>query len=260
MEERVKKIKDVCVKVKNVGLKINENFNPDLNPDINYMCKVFLERQLSQMASLIKLENYDDLILIARSMFEGGLYLVYSKKYPEMCHKWRMYGYVIDIKRIEKIGDTSTDIPEEVRKNIEDNIDEIDNLFKKSNGKYHHSWHAPKTIRMIAKELDSEHNVLTLYDKYYSPMSEYHHWGLASLVRRYKIISTDKIDVLDTDELKLERLNAMHMAISSLYITLSLSVQINQDAESKKLIRDLENFMRNLDGTKVTEISKMDNL
>ena len=260
MEKHIKKIKDVCVKVKKVGLKINEKFNPDLNPDLNYMCKVFLERQLSQMASLIKLENYDDLILIARSMFEGGLYLVYSKKYPEMCHKWRMYTYVIDIKRIEKIGDNSTDIPEEVRKNIEDNIDEVERLFKKNNGTYHHSWHAPETIRSIATKLDNEHNVLNLYDKYYSRMSEYHHWGVASLVRRYKICHTDKIEVIDTDELKLERINAMYMAVSSLFITLSLSVQINQDVESIKLINDLEYFMRNLDGTKVTEISKMDNL
>jgi len=252
MDEEIKRIQDMSKEVKKVGRVINQNFQPNLHNDLDYMCKVFLERQLSQIESLIILKNKNDSILIARSMFEGALYLAYSVKIPEMCHRWRFYGYVIDIKRMNQYKSEGKDIPIEIENEINKNKEEVDRLFKKDDGSYTYSWYGNKSIRKIAKEVDNE--FLRLYDTYYSPMSEYHHWGVASLVRRYTIVNDYEVKENDNDEIKLERANAILMAFSSLYSTMSISVNINQCPESIKLIRDLERKLKLLHGTKSTEI------
>ena len=216
------------------------------------MCKVFLERQLSQIESLIKLDNKDDIILIARSMFEGALYLAYSVKKPEMCKRWRLYTFVIDIERMKKYKIEGKDIPSEIEKKINENKEEVDRLFMLDNGSYAFTWHGKKSIRKIASEINDE--FLRLYDTYYSPMSEYHHWGVASLVRRYKILNKYEIEENNNDEIKLEKVKAIMMALSSLFSTMSISVQINQCPNSIKLIRKLKGKLKSLQGSTSTEI------
>lgn len=234
-----------------IGQKISDNLKPNLSNDNHFMCKSFCERQLSQMESLIKLYSCDDVILIARSMFEGALYLFYSMKYDDMCYRWRMFAILIDKQRMDKCIANNENVPKEVELFINQNITEIDRLFKKSNGKYHNKWYGQKTIREIAESSDEE--FLRLYDKYYSKMSEYHHWGAASFGKR-NTINANILEKTNSDEVKLERANAITMAISSLYSSLKISSLILKADANNKLLMELESMLKNIKNTTTTEM------
>lgn len=218
--------------------------------DLQYMCKSFSKRQLEQLRSLVLLEGHDDAILIARSMFEGALYLSYSFKDREMCRRWRLFCCVIDIQRIEGSDEA---VPEEVKNKLESLKPEVDRLFKKENGEYQRNWYGDKSIKKIARLVDEQY--LYLYETYYSPMSEYHHWATAAFGKRYRL-EDNEIVKTNTDQVKLERANALCMALSSIFSTLKLSSNIlGGDSGCLERVDILASKLRNLDGASTREIN-----
>ncbi|OBV41605.1 hypothetical protein ASR47_10378 [Janthinobacterium psychrotolerans] len=216
--------------------------------DLHFMCKIFSKRQAEQLKSLniLSENNYNDLILVARSMFEGSIYLANSIKDKDMCLRWRLYSVLHDKKRMDKEGNAPPEIVDMINKWLP----EIDRLFKKKNGEYQKNWHG-KTIKDLAANAGDE--FLHFYNNYYSLMSEYHHWDTAAFGKRYKI-NENYIDEIKSEEVELERVLAMSMALSSAFATFNLSQKILNSTRNEKLA-GLESELKNIPGTITKTIS-----
>jgi hypothetical protein len=244
MDNFLDSLNQIAKKTEEIGNEIYSSFEGDLNNDLEHMCKCFSKRQLAQLQSLILLEGNDDAILIARSMFEGLLYLSYSIKNREMCRRWRLFSCVGDIKRIEATDDTP---PVEVVEQLKVLKPEIDSFFKKENGEYHINWYGNKTIKKIANSIDNQY--LYLYKTYYCPMSEYHHWAPAAFGKRYRL-ERNEIFETNSEEVKLELIGALCMALSSAISTLKVSSKVFHGPNYKpEKVTELEKMMTELNGT-----------
>lgn len=250
MDDFLKSLNDIAKEMEVIGQKIYSDLKGDMESDLQYMCKSFSKRQLAQLRSLVLLDGSDDAILIARSMFEGSLYLSYSFTNREMCRRWRLFCCVIDIQRIERSGEA---VPEELQKILEPLKPEVDRLFKKENGEYQRNWYGDKSIKKIASLVDKQY--LYLYETYYSPMSEYHHWATAAFGKRYRLEGNEIVET-NTDQVKLERANALCMALSSIFSTLKLSSKIlGGDSSCLEKVNALASKLKNLEGAVTREIN-----
>lgn len=216
-------LKEMCHEIETAGITICDNLKGDMSNDLLFMCKSFSERQLSHIKTLNLIDDHDDAILIARSMFEGALYLYYSIKHKDMSRRWRLFSIVIDKQRMDAAESSGEHVPDEVKGIINELLPEVDSLFKDKNGKYVKYWYGKKQIKEIAKDVGDE--FIYLYDTYYSPMSEYHHWGTSSFGKRYSV-ENDSIVKTNSYEVNLERVNAICMALSSIFSTLKISCEL----------------------------------
>lgn len=230
---------------------IYESFTGDMNNDLNYLCLCFLHRQLNFLSGINKLQKDNNIILLSRSMFEGALYLSLAIKYPEYAKRWRLYSFVIDMQRIES-GDEP---PEEIRNMINSQKDEVDQLFlktKKNGDQFYQNKWVDKTIKSLAEEVDQ--TFLRLYKQYYSPMSDFHHFGTKSFGIRYSC-EQNKIASLNNDETKLEIINALSLGFSSVFSTLKLcSTTLISTPEIKNIIKNLEDDFKGIEGMIATEV------
>lgn len=249
MKNFIRNLKEMCLEIEYVAQAACDNLKGDMTNDLLFMCKSFSERQLSQIKSLNLIADQDDSILISRSMFEGALYLSYSIK-NNMSREWRLFSVVTDKKRLDDAKLNGEHVPDEVERAIEKLLPEVNKLFKDKNGKYVKSWYGKKTIKEIASDVGDEFT--HLYEKYYSPMSEYHHWATASFGKRYKI-ENDSIVKTNSDEVNLERVNAMCMALSSVLSTLKISATLFETKDIPK-IEDLALRFKNIPGLTTREI------
>jgi len=250
MENLTSNLKEMCLEIESAGMTICGNLKGDMRNDLLFMCKSFSERQLSQIKSLNLIADQDDAILIARSMFEGALYLCYSIKHKDMSKRWRLFSIVIDKQRMDDAELNGEHVPDKVKKTINELLPEVDRLFKDKKGKYAKCWYGKKSIKEIAKNVGDE--FIYLYETYYSPMSEYHHWGTASFGKRYSI-EDDSIVKIDSDEVNLERVNAMCMALSSMLSTLKISSEFFKTKDIAE-IGNLASRFRNISGLTTKEI------
>ncbi|MCE8025494.1 DUF5677 domain-containing protein [Billgrantia aerodenitrificans] len=250
MDCLLKKLNNIAKEMEAAGQEIYPKLEGDMRDDFHFMCKLFSKRQLSHLRSLVVLEGSDDAILIARSMLEGSLYLSYSFKNSEMCRRWRLYCVVVDIQRFEKSDEA---VPQDVRNQLEFFKPVVDGLFKKENGEYHRNWHGGKSIKEISRLVDEQY--IYLYETYYSPMSEYHHWGTAAFGKRYRLEGNEVIET-NAEEAKLERANALCMALSSIFSTFKISVKVlSGDSECLEKINILANKLKSLEGAVTREIN-----
>ena len=247
MDNFLNNLEKICLELESVGQEFFSDLDGNMENDLHFMCKSFSKRQLSQLKSLIRLKEQDDVILIARSMFEGALYLSYCIKHPEMSRRWRLFSFVLDIQRIEN-GESA---PNEVKELIKQFTPEVNQLFKKKNGSYERSWYGNKSIKQVAR--DTAEDFVQLYEKYYSPMSEYHHWATASFGKRYKLELNSLIEI-NSNQVKLERANSICMALSSIFSTLKVSCEL-LDSKNIGKIKSIEKKLRELEGTVTREIN-----
>ena len=222
----------------------------DMYDTTNYTSKLFIERQFEQLRAMLALKDNESHILIARSMFEGAVYLGCFVQNKELSDDWRNYSLVIDKGRLDELSDKSS-VPKEVINLLNENKDIIES-FKNKKGKFYNSWTKGKTIKELAEiaQLDS------FYKNYYSSMCDYHHWGTKSFGIRYKY--NDKqtgVEKLDTAEIRRDSFSAWCMSISSILSALKiLSIKSNND-ELKKIISKLEGELHNIPGTVSTNIN-----
>lgn len=250
MNSLLKSLNDIAKEMDAIGQEIYSGLKGDMENDLQFMCKLFSKRQLSQLRSLVLLEGRDDTILIARSMFEGALYLSYATKDEAMSRRWRLFSCVTDIQRIDSSGDP---VPEDLRMLLENLKPEVDKLFKKEDGEYHRNWHGDKSINKISKLVDNQYQYL--YQTYYSPMSEYHHWATAAFGKRYKL-DDNRIITIDNDQVKMELADALCMALSSIFSTLKIASKIlDGEKDCLNKIEILAARIKDLDGTTTREIN-----
>lgn len=220
----------------------------DMSLDLNHMSKLFAIRLFQQLNAMFLLQDNENHILIARSMFEGGVYLVSCINDEQLASDWRNYSFIIDKQRFDSM-DNKDDVPESIIKAL-DNNKNIINGFKTKNGKFHNSWKKDKTIR----ELSSIAKLEYFYNTYYSPMSDFHHWGTKSFGIRYECLKFN-VKPLNTAEIKSESLNAWCISISSILNVLSI---LSNNAKNKELvgkINELQNKTKSIYGLKTHNIT-----
>lgn len=142
------------------------------------MAYLFTERQIRHAESFGLLKDQPDKLLISRTMFEGALFLAFAikRKGNEIADRWKLHFYV---QWIESANDK--DFPPEMRRQIESNRNNIDRFFRretKGQVVYSNKW-ISTNIHDIALCLDDV--CKSMYDNYYRPMAEYHHWSSHSL-------------------------------------------------------------------------------
>lgn len=186
--------------------------------DLEYMCQVFFLRQIQHMGSILKLKGECDSQLISRSMFEGALYLMYAKKDRRVARRWRLYCVVVDKQRMDEADLRGVFTPLDVREMVEGLLPECDELFKGADGEYAQTWREGESIHSIVKKVGFER----LYDEYYYPMSDYHHWGTVSVGKRYAI-SDGRLRVVDSSVTDSDRVSALLLAISCLLSSADLA-------------------------------------
>jgi hypothetical protein len=249
MENLIRDLKAICIEAESLALTMCNTLKGDMSSDMLFMCKSFSERQVSQMASLNLIADRDDVILIARSMFEGALYLCYSMK-NNMCRHWRLFSIVIDKQRMERAVLNNEHVPDDIKDFINRLLPEADRLFKDKKGRYFRSWYGDKKIKDLARSVGDD--FIYLYDEYYGPMSEYHHWGTASFGKRYKIEGETTVKI-HSSEVDRDVVGSICMALSSLFVTLQISCEIFKIKAPSKM-EDLKLKFKKLPGLSAREI------
>ncbi|WP_159266243.1 DUF5677 domain-containing protein [Pseudomonas monteilii] len=153
------------------------------------MAYLFTERQIRHAESFSLLKGQSDKLLVSRTMFEGALFLAYAvkRKGNEIADKWKLHFYT---QWIERANDK--DFPPEMRRQIDINRNDIDRFFrKKTHGQavYSSKW-ITTNIHDIALCLDDA--CKSMYDNYYRPMAEYHHWSSLSLFEYSHVNDSDE--------------------------------------------------------------------
>ncbi|CAI8975659.1 putative HEPN_AbiU2 domain-containing protein [Pseudomonas sp. IT-P100] len=182
--------------------------------DLRYMCHAFFLRQIQHMKSILLLKGECDSQLVSRSMFEGALYLMYAGKECQIARRWRLYCIVVDKQKMDEAELNGISVPSDIKRIINENIVECDELFKCEDGQYINNWREGESIYSIVKKVGFE----KLYDQYYFPMSDYHHWGTVSVGKRYAIIEGGLRQV-DSSVTESDRISSLLLALSCLLST-----------------------------------------
>ncbi|NMY33033.1 hypothetical protein HBR94_16160 [Pseudomonas sp. WS 5412] len=201
IEELLSICKDMIIPMKGDG-----------HDDLKYMCQAFFLRQIDHMQSLVLLKESCDAQLISRSMFEGALYLMYASKDAQVATRWRKYCIVLDKQKIDFSDKRGLPVPPEIRAYIDSQLPDCDRLFKREDGSYAATWRDDESIYSIVKKVGFER----LYDEYYYPMSDYHHWGTESVGKRFAL-KDGKVYL--TKDVETDRASAIRLAISCLLST-----------------------------------------
>lgn len=158
---------------------------------LSFMALCFLHKQVDHARSVIMLIPGRDAVLIARSMIEGLVQLLWAESRPdELPKKWRAFAWIHDWRIMrEKAGKGKT-VDESQRTKIEDALHEFGEQFLKKREKssresggamsddpYHDNWRTGYAIKNICKDVEGEE----MYDNLYVPFSDWHHWGAAGL-------------------------------------------------------------------------------
>lgn len=224
---------------------INTTLN--MNNNMNYVIKIFSLRQLEQLKAMIKLKKNESHILIARSMFEGSVYLGSFLKNKTLADDWRNYSYVIDKKRYDDVEDKNY-VPTAVVEYLDSKKSIIDD-FRRPNGTFFDKWSKKTSIKKLAESAELDH----FYNNYYSKMSDYHHWGTHSFGKRYECLEKN-IKILHTDEILYESLSAWCISISSILFVLTLLSQYARDLPLEQKVIQLKVELDKIDSLIFTYI------
>jgi hypothetical protein len=182
-ENDFKKLVDIEARASRVmklvfnGKRMEKDELGQLTPEM-FMGYLFTERQIRHTESFSLLITTSDKILISRTMFEGALFLAYAiktKNTKELAKRWKLHFFVEYVEHSNEKG-----FPADLKKQIEENITDIDRFFKNSKGRYSNKWQT-ENIHDIALSLDVV--CKSMYVNYYKPMAEYHHWSALSILQ-----------------------------------------------------------------------------
>lgn len=233
----------VCIEAKAAELmrsifcayKLRKEDLGNLNPEM-LMAYLFTERQIRHAESFSLLKSQSDKLLVSRTMFEGALFLAYAIKMKgsEIADKWKLHFYV---QWIENANDKN--FPPEMRRQIENNRNDIDRFFRKeTKGQvvYSNKW-ISTNIHDIALCLDDV--CKSMYDNYYRPMAEYHHWSSLSLFEYSHVNDGDEGSMIK------RVIGAIHAYLISIFSALLiakifLTLFDRKSCDGIKRLRDIE--------------------
>lgn len=159
--------------------------------DLEFMALCFVSKQLDHAAAIQRLEGHPDTNLIARTMIEGAIQLLWAARERESRPKrWRAFVAITDwrlMRRQERAGEA---IPEEVRLRTEDALRRHGPMFTRAakdeaqrrprgsrDDPYDRDWRGGVSIRDLAIEIGQDE----LYQSVYRFLSGWHHWNVEAI-------------------------------------------------------------------------------
>jgi hypothetical protein len=158
---------------------------------LGFMALCFVSKQIDHAISVLGLIPRRDAILIARSMIEGLVQLLWAAKDPDVLPlKWRQFAWVHDWRLMrEKIARGEV-VDEEQRLSIEGGLRQFGEQFLTPKGRkardrgtkmpadpYHSNWRCGQQIRHICESVEGD----VLYKGPYARFSGWHHWDAEGL-------------------------------------------------------------------------------
>jgi hypothetical protein len=172
-------IKEYCKKLQNLACSIPEISIP-VKDHFGFMLRSFLDKQSDHMDTLFRIHSKNDMQLISRSMIEGLCLIKWAKLDESRSLKWRTFGYVHNFRVLNDPIQGKKVTPEK-REETLNGMKEYGELFlkKKTNTAdlYHKDWKCGATISTISSEVEGD----VLYKQLYGPLSDWQHWGPASM-------------------------------------------------------------------------------
>ena len=192
-------------------------------------CLSFLTRQIDHVASLVSLHGHRDMTLIARSMLEGMVILMWVSKDSEArAAQWRDFTYVHDWRMHRRHRQQGNPVDEEEWNRVVEGLeqygpkfysskaqDRLDNGETPPNDPYRGSWIGKKYYQLF-----DDVDLLDWYEKFYAPFADWHHWGSAGLLVSLSFndegVTYSAVRADDT-------VYALLIGISSLHVTLQVA-------------------------------------
>jgi len=159
---------------------------------VRFMLVSFAVKQIEHGHSLLRLESSVDTVLIARSMLEGLVQLLWAMKQPRRRPlMWRVFAFVVDWRLLQKQRSQGLVIDPVVERRIREGIRRYGKWFLTKEARQALAVGKPLPRDPYAKNWYSEREAdifrdvggTTLLEKAYGPFSEWHHWRIGAFGR-----------------------------------------------------------------------------
>jgi hypothetical protein len=158
---------------------------------LGFMALCFLFKQVDHARSALLLIPSRDAVLVARSMIEGLVQLLWAEDQPSVLPlKWRAFSCIHDWRVLREKVRKGEAVDTEKRASIEEKLREFGEQFLKKKEKaardngsvmsddpYHDNWRTGYGIKDICIDVDGK----DMHEHLYVPFSDWHHWGAAGL-------------------------------------------------------------------------------
>ena len=172
--------------------QVKSRYNLEDFDNLGFMSLCFLSKQIDHMSAILKLTPHHDIQLISRTMIEGLIQLLWCFKEPDRAFMWRGFAWINDWRISREMTNKGQNVASDQIDEIDNFIIEHGNLFKikkfknqpmpENEDPFHKNWRLGVTLKEISEEVGGE----DLYDKLYSPYSDWQHWGVASIGQMIK--------------------------------------------------------------------------
>jgi hypothetical protein len=193
------------------------------------MCLAFLSRQVDNVGSLIALHGHRDMTLVARSMLEGMVILMWVSKDPhERAALWKDFSFVHDWRMFRRQKREGRPVTEQDWNAVETGLKTVGPKYYSRNSlacikkglplpddPYRWNWMGLKW-----HEIFKDSKLTDWYERFYAPFADWHHWGAASLVQS---ISRGDEGIVYSSERADDTVYALLISISSLHVTIQIA-------------------------------------
>lgn len=168
------------------------------NNPFRLMCLSFLSRQFNHAQSLVALQNNRDMTLIARTMLEGMVLLMWVKQESSIrARLWRDFAFIHDWRLIKKHRESDIIVSDEVWERAEKMSRETGELFYTRQAReaiansrplpddpYWKYWHSQERLNWFTIFKDVGHE--DWYSNLYVGLCRWFHWESASIALSIK--------------------------------------------------------------------------
>jgi len=155
---------------------------------LGFMALCFLSKQIDHMQSIVTLIPRRDAILVARSMIEGLLQLLWAAREPTTRPlQWRAFAYVHDWRVMQTKMTRGETVTPECHSVIDNALQKYGDQFLTKKAReartqqtplppdpYYDNWRCGFQLRQICESVGGA----DLYRSLYEPFSDWQHWGV----------------------------------------------------------------------------------